>query len=367
MEMIKLLYITNGIKGAGGLERVLSIKAGYLAEVLGYEVHILVLNHNGATPFYDFSPKIKLHDIAVGGNPLQYIRSYSRGIKSLVDKIRPDVISVCDDGLKGFFLPMILRKPCAMIYERHVSKIVELGPDPGIGKRLAVNAKFFLMNKLGASFDKFVVLTSDNTSEWHLKNIMVIPNPLSFYPAESSALENKIVMAVGKQAYQKGYDRLLHIWKEVSDRNPGWKLHIYGKKDPAQKLPELAAQLGIAESVAFFDPERKIEQKFLSSSIFAFASRFEGFGMVLTEAMACGVPCVSFDCPCGPRDIVRHNEDGYLVPNGDLHEFAEHLEKLIRNDELRLSFGRKAKENSKRFLPESIMPHWDSLFNSLAR
>lgn len=363
--MKKLLYITNGVKGAAGLERVLSVKASYLADQLGYDVHILTLNNRGAKPFYDFSPKITMHDIAVGGNPIQYFKSYHQGIKSVVAAVKPDVISVCDDGLKGFFLPILLRKPCAMVYERHVSKVIALGENPSAMRMLFMAAQFKLMNFLGKRFDKFVVLTHENTKEWQLNNIAVIANPLSFYPAESSDLSAKKVIAVGKQGFQKGFDRLLQSWKIVHDTHPDWKLEIYGTIDLAQKLDVLAESLGIAGSVSFFNPVKDIDQKYLSSSIFAFSSRFEGFGMVLIEAMACGVPCVSFDCPCGPSDIIKEGEDGFLVENGNVSEFADRLLLLIENDNRRREMGAAAKENVKRYWAEIIVPQWDSLFKSL--
>lgn len=363
--MKKLLYITNGIKGAAGLERVLSVKASYLADHLGYAVHILTLNNRGAEPFYDFSDKITMHDIAVGGNPIQYFKSYYDGIKSVVDAVKPDVISVCDDGLKGFFLPLLLRKPCPMVYERHVSKVIALGENPSAMRMLMMAAQFKLMNFLGKRFDKFVVLTHENTKEWQLNNIQVIANPLSFYPAESSALTENKVIAVGKQGFQKGFDRLLQSWKIVHEKHPDWKLEIYGTIDPAQKLDALPDALGIAESVSFFNPVKDIEKKYLSSSIFAFSSRFEGFGMVLIEAMACGVPCVSFDCPCGPSDIIKEGEDGFLVENGNTSLFAKQLVTLIEDENRRKTMGRNAKQNVKRYLPETIVPQWDALFKSL--
>jgi glycosyltransferase involved in cell wall biosynthesis len=365
--MKKLLYITNGIKGAAGLERVLSIKASYLADHLNYDVHILTLNNNDEKPFYDFSAKITMHDIAVAGNPIQYIKSYRNGIKAVVGKVKPDIISVCDDGLKGFFLPLILGKPCPMIYERHVSKVVELGADPGLKKKALVNAKFRLMTLLGKQFDKFVVLTHDNIPEWKLDNLEVISNPLSFYPAQSSTLQNKKVIAVGKQSFQKGFDRLLEAWEIIYKKHPDWELTIYGKFNDAEQLPELARKLNISDVVRFSEPVKDIETKFLDSSIFAFSSRFEGFGMVLIEAMACGVPCVSFDCPCGPSDIVKNNVDGFLVEEGDICALAEKLLELIENQNLRQQMGRKAKVNVKRYLPETIVPQWDALFKSLLK
>ena len=362
---MRLLYITNGIHGAAGLERVLSVKASYLADILGYDIHIMTLNSAGKVPFYDFSKKITFHNIAASGNPLQYIKQYLTGIINTASSVSPDVVSVCDDGLKGFFFPQITRKKYRSIYERHVSKNIELGHKPNVIKKLKTSLAFGLMNNLAAHFDRFVVLTKDNVSEWNLKNIIVISNPLSFEPEGYAALDNRKVIAVGRQSYQKGFDRLLEIWAIIQQKHPDWKLEIYGKSDDSLRLPIIAEELGIAQSVSFFEPERNIQQKYMEASIYALSSRFEGFGMVLVEAMICGVPCVSFDCPCGPSDIIKNGEDGFLVENDNIGLFASKLSILIEDANKRKMMGRKAKENVKRYLPEKILSQWDELFKSI--
>jgi glycosyltransferase involved in cell wall biosynthesis len=366
--MIKLLYITNGITGAGGLERVLSIKASYLAENYNYEVHILTLNEIGRDSFYEFSPQVVLHSIQAGGNPINYFKEYRTGIKRIIKQVRPDVLSVCDDGLKGFFLPLLLGKPFPMIYERHVSKEIEMRHDLSLFKRIVIQAKWKVMEYLASDFNKFVVLTEGNTNEWStLRNLEVISNPLSFYPQNSSALDHNKVIVVGRQAYQKGYDLLLLAWKKVIDERPDWQLEIYGKKDVNQNLESLADALGITKNVSFLNPEKNIEQKYLESSIYVMSSRFEGFGMVLIESMACGVPCVSFDCNYGPSDIIQNGVDGYLVENGNIGALASTILKLIEDENLRKVMGSKAKENVKRYLPNIIVKQWDQLFVGLVQ
>jgi len=364
--LTKLLYITNNINGPGGLERVLSIKASYLADHLDYEIHILTLNQKEVHPFYDFSNKIVYHDISVGGNFVSYFLQYSKKIRAIVKNIKPDVIAVCDDGLKGFFVPLILGKLCPMIYERHVSRNVEIKKGKrSLSKRIATSVKFGLMNFGGKYYDHFVVLTNGNLNEWSFKNLKVIPNPLSFYPETKSTLETKKVLAVGKHSYQKGYDRLLKSWKKVVEKHPSWILDIYGTISEKEGLATLADTLNISKTINFYPPVKNIAEKYKEASIYTMSSRFEGFGMVLTEAMAYGVPCISYDCPYGPSDIITDKENGLLIDNGNIDAFADGIISLIEDDENRKSMGIKAKEAVKKYLPETIAKEWDTLFKDL--
>ena len=218
-----------------------------------------------------------------------------------------------------------------------------------------------------AHYNKFIVLTQGNTKEWHNKNIQVIPNPLSFYPKndEISILTNKKVLTVGKQSYQKGYDRLLQSWQLVNEKHPDWTLDIYGTISEAEKLKKLASQLNINKSVNFYSPIKNIAEKYKEASIYVMSSRYEGFGMVLTEAMAYGVPCVSFDCPYGPSDIISNGVNGFLVPNGDIPALSDKINKLIEDEPLRKSMGYKARIDVKRYLPDKIVSEWDQLFKDI--
>lgn len=351
---MKLLYITNGITGIGGLERVLSIKASYFAEELGYEVHIVSLGEEGKTPFYAFSPRITFHSIDVSVRRSRYFT----GSRRLVRRLGPDVISVCDDGLKGFFVPLWIGGRSRIIYERHTSKEMQtLGGRPGLRQRVALA----MMDMGSRLFDRFVVLTNENRRQWRGKNVEVIPNPLSFYPASVSGVDEKRIIAVGKVTPSKGYDRLVGAWRLIGPRYPEWRIDIFGSVDGGG-VPE---GMGGGMNIRIHEPVREIEKEYLASSIYALPSRFEGFGMVLTEAMACGVPCVAFDCPCGPRDIIRDGEDGFLVENGNVGQFAERLSRLIDDAGLRRTMGEKARANARRYDIAAIAAQWDKLFSEL--
>ncbi|MDD7885824.1 glycosyltransferase family 4 protein [Flavivirga sp. 57AJ16] len=363
-----LLYITNQICGAAGLERVLSLKASYLADKLNYKVHILTLNQNQQPLFYTFSDKLVYHDITVKGNFIKYINNYISKIKAKVKEINPDIISVCDDGLKAFFLPHILCKKCPMIYERHVSKNIQTQTDQvSFLHKIKTNIVYSIMGIAAKKYDKFIVLTKDNLKEWNLPNIEVISNPLSFYPKVTSKLTNKKVLAVGRQCFQKGYDRLLKSWEIISKKHPDWSLEIYGKFEEGEPYKELATRLGISDSVTFYKPVKNIGDVYKESSIYVMSSRFEGFGMVLIEAMSYGVPCVSYNCPCGPQEIISNEKDGFLVENGNIKLFAEQVEKLIENQDLRLKMGVNAREKATQYFPDVIVPKWDVLFKSLIK
>ena len=365
---LKLLYITNAIDGSGGLERVLAVKTKVLAEDFGYEIHIITLNQKSKTNlFFPFSKKIIQHNIEVAGNPVHYLSKYSAGIKKVVSEVKPDTILVCDDGLKAFFLPRILGAKIPIIYERHVSKLIEISENQSFIKSIFTKAKFYLMDVLAKDFTKFIVLTEGNKNEWKSKNVQVIPNPLPFFPDEKSTLTNKKVIAVGKQSYQKGFDRLLNAWALLGEEFQDWQLHIYGKLDENLGLEKLAEQLKIKDQVFFHAPEKKIEEKYAESSIFVLSSRYEGFGMVLIEAMSFGIPCVSFDCNYGPSDIIRNNEDGFLVTNGNEKVFAEKLQMLMMNEILRKEMGGNARRNVERFLPENVLKMWDELIKGLSQ
>ncbi|KIA83856.1 hypothetical protein OA84_04720 [Kaistella solincola] len=355
---MKLLYITNGINGAGGLERVLSIKGSYLAENYNYEVTILSLNDNHQNPFYIFSNRIKMHSISVKGNPIQYLSAYKKGVQNIVTELHPDIISVCDDGLKGFFVPSLIKTPAKIIYERHAS--IRLNTGKGIIGKISA----WIMKKQSSKFDRFVVLTPTNINEWSGSNIIAIPNPLSFNPTASSSLDQRKIIVVGSHSYHKGFDSLVEIWKNIELKFPKWELHVYGKIDEDQTYVKQAEALHL-QHVHFHNPVKDIQKEYLNSSIMLLPSRSEGFGMVLIEAMACGVPCISFDCPSGPRDIITDGEDGFIIEDQHKFAFEQAVEKLIKDDQLRKKLGAQAKINAQEYTVNLIVERWNNLFQSL--
>ena len=160
---------------------------------------------------------------------------------------------------------------------------------------------------------------------------------------------------------------MIEAWESVSKRHPDWTLNVYGEGEDEGRLREIIAGKGLERSFVIHKPTKNIMEKYLESSIYAMSSRFEGFGMVLIEAMACGVPCVSFDCPYGPADVIKDGEDGFIVRYLDSKELADKICFLIENEETRKLMGRKARENIRRYSRETVMRKWTDLFEKVLK
>lgn len=364
---MKLLYIANTLTGAGGLQRVLLLKAGYLAERMGYNVTVLTTNDKPDKEiFYPVSSLLKCITVSPAKpDKLSYFKSYAKLLNESIDIVDPDVVIMCDNGLKSFLLPFILKKKRKLVYERHITKFIEnkaVATTPG---KIIDKLKYRFMDYSAARFNKFVVVTQQGKSEWKTKNIDAIPNPLWFDTDKVGNLTTKKVIAVGRHAYEKGYDRMFTIWKQVINKYPDWILDIYGDYNQDYNIKQLALDSGLTRGINFLPPTKNIIEAYKNSSVCLMTSRYEGFGMVLLEAMACGVPCIAFNCPVGPAEIITNNEDGFLIEDGNTDAFTKSLITLIENEELRLQMGRNAKISSQAYNITTIMGQWDVLFKSL--
>jgi glycosyltransferase involved in cell wall biosynthesis len=198
----------------------------------------------------------------------------------------------------------------------------------------------------------------------HLKNrtkVVCMPNGVPELGGRRAELDNKIVVAAGRMGPQKGFDRLLPVWAKVAAEHPDWELRIWGGGKGIGKLRRQAEELGIADSARVMGFTNKLHDEFSDSSLYVMSSRKEGFPMVLLEAMSVGLPVVSYDCPTGPRDIIREGVDGYVVPDGDGEALAEALGRLMGDAGLRKRFGAAAVEGAARYDIATIAGRWEEL------
>jgi glycosyltransferase involved in cell wall biosynthesis len=363
---MKLLYIVPNLNNGGGVARVLSIKTNFLIEKFSYEVHILTQNDGNSSLFYSFNEKIILHDIILKGANIQFFNNFRKSLNKQVATINPDIIIVCDNGLKAFTIPFILNTKTPIIFECHGSRFIEEFDYNGIFflkflRKLKYRFKFFGASK----FNKTITLSEENRKEWSKKNSIIIPNPIGFETYVTAKLHSKKAIVVSRHAYEKGIDRLLFIWKKVISIHPDWILEIYGKSEKNNNHSKLANTLNLKNNVSFFEPVNNINEKYLEASMCLMASRYEGIPMVLIEAMASGLPCITYDCPCGPRAVVNNNYNGFLIENSNENEFVKAVCSLIEDENLRIQMGKNAKESTNKYKTDAIMKLWNELFIEL--
>lgn len=353
---MRLLYITNGVRGAGGLERVLSIKTKWFIDHLGYEIHIITLNEAHQDFFYEFHQNIQLHDLDVNFRKIgSLFHSYIRSVSEIVKKVQPDIVLVCDDGLKGLLAPIWLNRNIPLVYERHAS--------------LSLNGhgwKASLMKRASKLYQRFIVLTSDCVSDWgDGSNIRVIPNPLSQIPEQLSDLKILRAICVGSLSHNKGYDLLIKALSQVCQDFPEWQIDVYGRGE-ILAYQSLADAHGLQTRLKFCGATQHIEQEYQQASCLILPSRSEGFGMVLIEAMSYGVPCVAFDCPNGPRHIIQHEVTGLLAKNGDIHDLAKQIKTMFLDQEARELMGQRAQSTVvNNYHMDRLGLLWQQLFNEL--
>lgn len=376
---MRIAYCTPSLYIPGGVERVLTTKANYLADVAGYDVYIILTDGKGKAPYYPLSDKIHIVNLDInfeklwgqsfikkGITYLKKQRVFKRKLSQTLCEIKPDItISLLRREIN--FLCNI-KDGSKKVGEIHVNKAhyrnfegKDYNPIKGLFAKFWMKSLLKNLKKL----DMMIVLSEEDRKSWTgISNITVIPNPLPFNIPEVSTPKKRQVIAVGRYVYEKGFDLLLESWKYVYEKHPDWQLVIYGAGE-TERYKKQAQDLGIDKVCKFNGAVKNIQEKYAESSIYALSSRFEGFGMVIIEAMSHHVPVVSFDCPYGPRAIITDGKDGLLVENGNTQQLAERICYLIEHEEERKAMEKNAIETAKKYDINEIGKRWVSLFNNI--
>ncbi len=379
-KRLKIAYCTPALYLAGGMERVLSLKVNYFAEHFDYDITIIITDGMGKKMFYPLSEKVKIINLDINFEELWnqpflkkvmlYLKKqhlYKRKLTACLMQLHPDItvsmlrreinfITSIPDGSKKIG-EIHINKAHFRTFEGNEKNVVKI-----------LFSKYWMHTLLGnlKKLDRFVVLTDSDKSSWYeLNNVEVIPNPLSFTSTVNNDLINKRIISVGRYSYEKGYDYLLQAWASIQDQCGEWRLDVYGDGDQSS-YDKLIDKLKIDRNRCALNPATQgIQKKFEESAIAVCSSRFEGFGLVIIEAMACGLPVVSFDCPWGPRSIIQNGKDGFLVENGNVDKLAEAMLKLVLDKDLRSEMGKNAKINVQRFSIDEIANKWKALFEEV--
>lgn len=385
---MKITFLTLDIFGMGGTIRTVLNVANYLVNN-GYEVEIVSVLRYRKEPFFYIDPKIRI--VVLHSKLIKRVnkKGLEGKIINFLDKSKSKLIHPDDEGHHHFSLltdikmykylkdikegVLISTRPSFNIFTaKYVNKnVVTIGQEhlnlSIYPKRLQKSIK-----KYYPKLNYLATLTDDDTLDYKKlfsnEKIQIVKLTNSIPPFESklSNLEDKTILAAGRLVPQKGFDLLIEAFAKIVDKVPDWKVKIFGAGKDKEMLQDMIAERHLYNNVLLMGPTQEIEKELTRSSIYALSSRFEGFGMVIVEAMQCGVPVVSFDCPKGPGEIIAHNEDGILVEDGNIDAFADALLELIEDKNKRIKFGEKAVENVKRYTIDEIGKQWDSVLKKIS-
>lgn len=382
---MKIVYFFPTLKDAAGTERVLNIKANYLADILNYDVTIITYKQFDDPIFFDFSDKIKFIHLNIE-DPTPHLRGkgywekrkqYKNFMKTYRQKAEEylhnnptDIAVSLYIGAEFKFLSLIndgSKKILEFHFPFKVTSFSKILKEPWQLGNLKRKIQTKLFQRTLNKFDKIVCETREDSDDWavYFHNTMDIPNPITITPVTADPTIKK-VLAVGRFTEQKGFDYLIDAWSLVSKKFPDWSLNIYGWGDLEDQLRAQIKRLNLENSITLHPPTKDLRNVYASHSIYTLSSRFEGSPLVLSESIASGLAPVAFECKNGPKQMLGDSRlKDFLVTPFSVEEFAEKLITLMQGGELRKEMAQEALKVSKRYEIGKIMEQWEDLFKSL--
>lgn len=356
--MKNICFLVGNLNNPGGTERVTTSIANQLFKE-NFNITILSF-YEGLNPFFKLEKGILIDNLY--HNQKSFLRFFLNivvKIRKYIIKNKIDTLVVVDSISCIFTVPALIGLKINHICWEQFNYNVDLGVVYRRWGRI-----------LAAKYCDYVVtLTERDKILWH-KNIgkgkikakiVTIPNsnPYMNLSNLSNNKRKKIVLAVGRLTHQKGFDMLLEAWAEFCKINQDWSLNIVGNGEDENNLKILANSLNISSRVIFIPATKDIEFYYKQSSVFCLSSRYEGFGMVILEAQAFGLPVVSFDCDCGPSDLIDHEKNGYLVVENNVLALSDYLLKLVYSSEIEFKkFSENAILNANKFHIDKLVHLW---------
>ena len=367
-----------------GVERLMSDKMNYMAEQ-GHDITLVTYEQGAHPPVFPLHPSIKHFDLDTRFFTLQKYslpqrlwkmhqlqKLFGKRLQQVVDKQQPDIIHATTYSLGLVKQILGLRTTAKLTMESQVSYESELKETiykgRGILETFARRYDRKVLSQLHR-FDAFFTLTKGDTEKWrqHYDHITVIPNPLTRYPEEVKGHDKELrrIICAGRLVYQKGFDLFVQAFADIANQCPDWHVDLFGSGEDEAMLRKMIGERGLEQRIIMHPATDRIYDEFQDSDFFVFPSRFEGWGLVIVEAMSCGIPVVSFRCDYGPEDIITDGKDGLLVTNGDTKELGEKILWIINHPEERRAMGQAARMTARKYRKEIISQQWIDVFSSL--
>lgn len=352
---MKIVYTINSIRGLGGIQKVTLLKANALADTPQNKVYIIVTDNWMNHPLiHELSPKINFINLQINYYKNDYKSKFYQIISNLkiinhyfklqkaISPIQPDIIISVGQSEK--YIVPLLHTNAIKIREIHFNSNYR-----NFTYKSKILAKFlnFLDYKImSKGYNKMVLLTKEDKDTFFQNNnkFIYIHNPVTFEPSNiiNYNLNSNYVIGVGRLNTQKDFISLIKAWNLVQRECPNWKLKIVGEGPERNNLEEEIKRLNLGTSVVLTGYSNNVKKEMLESSIFVLTSLYEGFGLVLLEAMACGLPPVAFACQFGPKDIITDEKNGLLIYNRDIKSLSEKLIYLIQHLDVRKEMSNQA-------------------------
>ena len=381
---MNLLYCIPHLYNSGGMERVLTQKVNWLAAHTDYTITIVTTEPTPTgTPkcYFPLSEKVQVVELNIDFNAdytkpllpkycahMRRMRAYKR---ALTEYIVQHGIELCI-SLGGKEIAFLRHLPCRTIAEMHFAmdqrrQLIEAN-HKSLFWSLVGEGRTRQLVQAVKPLERLVVLTDADKAAWEkagCTNVTVIPNPCSLDGQKVSikSAKSKTILAVGRLHEQKGFDLLLQAWKPIEKTYSDWSLRIVGE---GPKRAELEAQIesqGL-KRVVLAGATNNVLDEYEAASIFVLSSRYEGLPLALIEAMWSGLPCIAFDCPQGPAELLAEDR-GWLVPDGDIAELTAQIAYALSHPEEALKRAQKAQSFAQTTYSEAaIIPQWVQLIES---
>jgi len=360
--MKHICFFIGSVSNNGGTERITISLANHLMEN-GYEVSIISM-YSAENSFFEIDKKIQSYSLFK--KPKNYTFYLPLIIYFLYKKIKDleiDIIINSDVILSLFSLPVkFFNRKLKVISWEHFNYKTNLG----IRRRDCARM-------LSKKYANAIVTLTEQDKGFYMENgvsrasIICIPNYLDNIPSVVSKLNNKIVLAAGRFTYQKGFDILVDVWKLVKQNfvSDNWVLKIIGNGEDKNLVRQKVKNLQLDDSIEIIDAVKNIADYYLSASLFVLSSRYEGLPMVLIEAKSYGIPIIAFDCETGPRDLIKNECNGCLIPVGNIQSMADRICDLIVDEEKRKKMGKIARQDAFVITADNAVKKWDKLFESI--
>lgn len=345
---MNILFLEGDMSRTGGTERMTAWLANELSQK--FNVHIISLKFNKNNIFFPLSNAVT-HTVLENGNLLNQIFQ----IRKYIKKQKIDIVINVDTGIGIFGVLAALFTKAKVITWEHSNFHNNW------------NSRIFpYLRKFAAKFSNKMVVLSEKDKQNYLSNIhrckevTVIPNPMGAYGGDYD-INCKTILSAGLLCEIKRFDRIIPIAKKVFAKHPDWSWVICGDGDERANLEKLISENNLNGKVILAGSITNIAEFYKNSAMFVLTSQMEGLPMVLLEAKAHKLPIVAFDIQTGPSDIVRDNQNGFLIEPYNLEAMAEKINLLIENEDLRKHFSDNTILDIEKFSQERIIEQWIKL------